>query len=640
MTTHADRGGLTRRVMLASAVLVLLIAGAFLVLLLALDSMRDSGALARHSRMELAAANRLEKLVVDVETGQRGYVITHEPRFLAPWHTARTTVPVAGRRLLALADDRADHPRLSQLVRAVRSYIREYSLPLVAAARRGDPDVRSVGTTLQGKRLVDALRSRFDRYVAGERDLLTARQADADSEAHRATVVASVGLVGSIVLVLLFASYLARAIVLPIRRAAGMARRIAGGELSARMPETGIGEVGMLQGTFNKMAASLEENEAELRRYAEEQAALRRVATLVARDVPPNELLDSVAREVGGVLAADTTGVLRYEPDGDLSLLSTWSRLHLDIPYPERLTPPAGSLNGQILSTGRPASMYFDDDDDGEAAALYHRYGLRSTLGAPIFVGGRLWGLMVTAWAGEQVRPERLEPRMSEFTELVATAIANAEGRAELAASRARVVAASDETRRRIERDLHDGTQQRLITAGLQLRAAEELAPADQEELRAQIADAARGLTGAVEELQEISRGIHPAILSRGGLREALKALARRSSVPVDLHVDVDRQLPEHVEVASYYLVSEALTNSAKHAGATAVGVDAATDNGVLRLSIIDDGVGGADPGSGSGLVGLKDRVEALGGELRITSAPGHGTALHATIPTQPAGPG
>ena len=564
------RGGLTRRVMLASAALVVLIGGAFAVLVVALDSMRDSGALARDSRVELSAANRLEKLVVDVETTQRGFVITRDSRFLAPWDAARRAVPMAGTRLLDLAGDRG---QASQLVRAVRSYLRSYSVPLVAAARRGDPDVESVGATLRGKRLVDALRVRFNRYVATQRDLLTARQADADEEAHRATVAASVGLVGSIVLIVLFASYLARAILVPIRRAAGMARQIAGGELSVRMPETSIGEVGMLEGTFNTMAASLEESQAELQRNAEQQAALRRVATLVARDVPPEELLDSVAREVAGVLAADTTGLLRYEPDGDLTLLAAWTHLDMGVPFPERLRPPAGSLNERILATGRPASNDFDESDESEAAALYRRYGLRSTLGVPIFVGGRLWGLMVAAWAGGRLEPEVVEPRLSEFTDLVATAIANAESRAELAASRARVVAAGDETRRLIERNLHDGTQQRLISVGLQLRAAEALASPDQAELRAQISDAAQGLTDAVAELQEISRGIHPAILSRGGLREALKALARRSSVPVELHVAIDGELPEQVEVASYYLVSEALTNAAKHARASVLEV-------------------------------------------------------------------
>jgi signal transduction histidine kinase len=396
-----------------------------------------------------------------------------------------------------------------------------------------------------------------------------------------------------------------------------MARRLAGGDLSVRMPETGIGEVGMLEGTFNTMAASLEDSQAKLQRFAEEQAALRRVATLVARDVPAEELLESVAREVTGVLGSNSTGLLRYEPDGEVTVLATWTGPKVGGPPAGAFTPPADSLTDEIMSTGRPASM-------------------RSTLGTPIFVGGRLWGVMITAWAGERPRPEGVEGRMSEFTELVATAIANAESRGELAASRARVVTAADETRRRIERDLHDGTQQRLVSLGLELRAAEALASPEQADLRAELSSAMRSLTGAVEELQEISRGIHPAILSRGGLAPALKALARRSSVPVELRLDVGSRLPEHVEVASYYVVSEALTNAAKHARASELRVDAGTEDGVVRLSISDDGVGGADPTAGSGLVGLRDRVEALGGDLAISSTPGKGTALHATIPIQP----
>jgi signal transduction histidine kinase len=232
--------------------------------------------------------------------------------------------------------------------------------------------------------------------------------------------------------------------------------------------------------------------------------------------------------------------------------------------------------------------------------------------------------------------PPETEAQIAEFTELVATAIANAESRAELAASRARVVAAADKARRRIERDLHDGTQQRLISVGLELRAADALVPPELTDLRTQLASAGKSLTGAIEELQEISRGIHPAILSRGGLGPALKTLARRSSLPVELRVDGERRLPQPVEVAAYYVVSEALTNAAKHARATALTVDMRTEDGVLRLSIADDGVGGADPAVGSGLVGLKDRVQALGGELEIASAPGEGTALRVTIPIAP----
>jgi signal transduction histidine kinase len=626
-------GAVTRRVVLASSALVVLIAVAFAVLLIAVDSMRDSGAVARHSRTELGAANGLEKLAIDVEDGHRGFVITHQDRFLEPWRAARRDIPASARRLLALADDPRQRRRAVEIVRAVESYLRSYSLPLVAAARRGDPMAASPSATLRGKRLVDDLRTRFDTYVATERDLLTARQADADADARKATVAATAGLIGSILLVVLFASYLARAIVVPIRRAAGMARRLAGGDLRVRMPETGPGEVGMLEGSLNTMAASLEDSQAKLKRVADEQAALRRVATLVAHDARPDEVLHSVARQVTGVMGSDSTGLLRYEADGAVTLLASWTAGDVGEWPLGRYSSPSGGLPGQIRSTGRPAAIDLDEPSGGNAARMYREYGIRSMLGVPIFVSGRLWGVIATAWGSERPRPEGIEGRLSEFTELVATAIANAESRAEVAASRARVMAAADETRRRIERDLHDGTQQRLVSLGLELRAAEALASPEQTELMAELSNAMKSLTGALEELQEISRGIHPAILSRGGLAPALKALARRSSVPVELSLDIDSRLPGRVEVATYYVVSEALANAAKHARASTVRVDAATEDGVVRLSITDDGVGGADPTSGSGLLGLRDRIEALGGELSISSAPGDGTALQARIP-------
>jgi signal transduction histidine kinase len=196
-------------------------------------------------------------------------------------------------------------------------------------------------------------------------------------------------------------------------------------------------------------------------------------------------------------------------------------------------------------------------------------------------------------------------------------------------------VAAGDQARRRIERDLHDGTQQRLVSLVLDLRTAEAAVPPERPELRAQLARVGDGLTGALEELRELSRGIHPAILSEGGLRPALKALARRSPVPVELEVDVEARLPEPVEVAAYYVVSEALANAAKHAHASVAEVEARAGDGLLHLSVRDDGVGGAVPGGGSGLVGLADRVEALGGTIKLHSPAGHGTRLQIDLPIQ-----
>jgi signal transduction histidine kinase len=215
----------------------------------------------------------------------------------------------------------------------------------------------------------------------------------------------------------------------------------------------------------------------------------------------------------------------------------------------------------------------------------------------------------------------------------VATAIANTESRAQLTASRARIVTASDETRRRIERDLHDGAQQRLVSIALELRLAKSMLPPELDEPRETLNNVSSELTEVLDELREISRGIHPMILTQGGLGPAMRTLARRSAIPVDLHTVIDERLPEPIEVAAYFVASEAVANATKHAQASSIEVSLATSDTSLILSICDDGIGGADPTRGSGLVGLADRVEAIGGTLDVKSAPGGGTSLAVTIP-------
>jgi len=289
-----------------------------------------------------------------------------------------------------------------------------------------------------------------------------------------------------------------------------------------------------------------------------------------------------------------------------------------------------------VFATGRPARIDDYSAASGPSADLVRGFGICAGVGVPISVGGRLWGAMM-AMAREQPLPADTEARLADFTELVATALANAENQAQLTASRARIVAAADQVRRRIERDLHDGAQQRLVSLGLHLRAAQAAVPPEAIELAARFDGLADEVTTALDELRELARGIHPAALAQGGLRPALKGLARRSAVPVKLDVRVDGRLPEQFETAAYYVVSEALTNAAKHAHASVVNVEADTveddGDGVLRIRVTDDGRGGAQLAGGSGLVGLKDRVEALGGTLTIKSPPGEGTALHATVP-------
>jgi signal transduction histidine kinase len=256
---------------------------------------------------------------------------------------------------------------------------------------------------------------------------------------------------------------------------------------------------------------------------------------------------------------------------------------------------------------------------------------------SPIVVEGRLWGVL-NALSKQGPFASDTPDRLADLTELVGTAVGNAENRAEVAASRTRIVTAADEARRRIERDLHDGAQQHLLALALRLNAT-AAAPQAVDEIRGDISDIARALTGVVDELQEISRGIHPAVLSSAGLRPALRALGRRSTIPVEMDVRIDGRLPETVEVGAYYVVSEMLTNAAKHSSASVVEVTADAADGTLRMSVRDDGIGGADPKRGSGLVGLKDRIEALGGTFSIHSPMGGGTTVTCELPV-PAGDG
>jgi PAS domain S-box-containing protein len=379
---------------------------------------------------------------------------------------------------------------------------------------------------------------------------------------------------------------------------------------------------------------TVERSRDELRAVAEEQAALRRVATRVAHGASSAEVFRAVATEIERLLDADTGGLMRYEPNEAVTVLVNHSRGQMPIfALGSHLPLDGDSVSRRVLRSGRPARLDNYDAAPGTIASRSRQSGAHCAVGAPVVVDGRLWGVMIAVWKRPVPIPPDTEDRLGQFAELVATAIANAASRTQLNASRARLVATSDETRRRIERDLHDGTQQRLVSLALGLRAAEDTVPPELPELRADLDRIATGLAGAVEELQEISRGLHPAILSRGGLAPALRTLARRAALPVDISVHANRKLPEQIEVAAYYVISEAITNAAKHSQATGVTVDLHAHDSTVTIAIRDDGIGGADPARGSGLIGLHDRVEAVGGTMDVASTHGQGTSLEVTIP-------
>jgi signal transduction histidine kinase len=389
---------------------------------------------------------------------------------------------------------------------------------------------------------------------------------------------------------------------------------------------------------FTELAATAIANaqaRVELRGFAEEQAALRRVATLVARAAPPEEVFAAVTAEAGGLLGAHYAAMARYGPDDAATVAGAWTRTGA---VPALSVGTRWSLGGRnvatlVFQTGRAARIDDYAGASGPAAEAAREFGVRALLGVPISAGGRLWGVMMVGCTRGEPLPAGTEAKLAGFTELAATAIANAEAQAALTASRARIVATADATRRRIERDLHDGAQQRLVSLALELRAAQAAAPPGAGELVQHLDGVAAGLTGVLDELREITRGIHPAILAERGLHPALKTLARRCAVPVCLDVRVDGRLPEPAETAAYYVVAEALTNTAKHAHATVIDVEVATGNGVLHVRVRDDGRGGADFTGGSGLTGLRDRAEALGGYLVLHSTPGAGTTVQVSLP-------
>jgi len=456
-------GGVARRVVIASGLLMVLVGSGFVVLLFSVQGLRGSEQQAQHTAAVLTSAHQVERLVADLATGQRDYVITGQQKFLQPWEQAEVRLPSQIASLQQLVAGSPDEvARAQEAGRSITSYLSDYSLPEIEAAQRDPDSAKTEAVTAEGTERVMAIRSVLDTLIRSEQQLSVSEQQRSDAIAGQAARAATLGLAGSVVLVLGFTVYLTRAIVRPVRVTAEMADRLADGDLAVRVPETGVGEIRTLERTFNTMAASL-----------------------------------------------------------------------------------------------------------GEASA-------------------------------------------------------------DLAASRARLVRSSDETRRRIERDLHDGIQQRLVSLALDVRAIQAVSPNGQAE---ELDEVAKGLSATLDELREIARGIHPAILSQGGIGPAVRMLARRSKVPVEVSVDFTTRLPAPIEAAAYYVVSEALTNAAKHADASVAFVNAYLEDDRLLLSVRDDGTGGADPSKGSGLIGLDDRVAALGGTLIVESRSGKGTTVSVSLP-------
>ena len=551
----------------------------------------------------LLAANRLERLVTDLETGQLGYVATGDSGSLLPWHTARAAFPRQAALLQQLAaDSTPDQARRAQeIVRAASAYLHEHAEPLVRTARHNRASARTLVVRAEGRHRIDALRHQFDRFAEVQHGLAVAHERDA-VPAVRRVIATTAGASGSLLLAFLLVGYVRRTRDRDLTRG----RR-------AGAPFTG------------------------LRSMSGERDALRHLAGLIADDASPAEVFATAADAMGRLLRADHTLVVRYEADGTAVMAGHWSAAVGSDGAPPRdgrWPVEDETVTDLVQRTGGMARSREDRPSAGAIGAWLRGNDIRRMTGCPIVAGDRLWGMAAALSRGHGRWPAEAECVLEEVADLVGVAVASAHRRAELASARVRLIEAADAARHRIERELHERAQQRLVSAGLELRTIEAAVPPDLELLRERLSGTAHSLNEISDDLREVARKLYPTFLRRTGLPASLRALARRSSVPVDLDLRAARRLPETIETTVYRLVSETLANAAAHSRASVVHVDLDL-TGPVRLSIHDDGTGGARTGPGSALSDLKDRTEALGGTFTLDSPAGKGTTVRVSLPAE-----
>jgi signal transduction histidine kinase len=387
-----------------------------------------------------------------------------------------------------------------------------------------------------------------------------------------------------------------------------------------------------------RAARALAVSEAAQRELADEQAALRRVATLVAAESPPSEVFEQVTEEVGRLLALPGAAVVQYDGGGTARVVGGWSEDgKLRIPVGTSLDLDGDTVLAKVLRTGAAGRAERYDEASGSLAETLRSSGYRAAVAAPVTVASGLWGALVGTTTSDEPLQDGLEQRLCDFADLVGQALANADARERLAASRAELVAVGDAERRRFERNLHDGAQQRLVSVALELGMVGAKLDDEPEAARELLSSAQDDLAQGLEELRELARGLHPVLLTERGLGPALDALLSRAPVAVEIAELPERRLEAPVEAAAYYVVAEAITNVAKYAHASHATVSISRSNGRATVTVSDDGVGGANPAGGSGLRGLAARVEALGGRLDVDSPLDGGTRITAEIPSEAA---
>ena len=514
----------------------------------------------------------------------------------------------------------------------MNEYLRNYLSPALAASRFGGPATVPNAIMLAARRHADLVGSHLDRLL----ELVTRStvRARARAETHsNAGILAGVVLpLFSLVALVLMRRH-ATAVAGSVRKLETAVGQVADGGLNIRVPEDGLAETDRFQRAFNDMVSTLAQHRHTLNEKVAEQSALRSVATLAAGEQPPEAVFDAVTEQAGMLFRVDLADLLQFERDGTASVTATWSHAQWDLPADEQVLLEPEGMAAQVLCSGRAVRL----THPGAPAPAWKRpahFGLQVAIGMPVIVAGRAWGVLRLMSRRPEALPEDLMSRAAPFTDLVAVAVAGHQSRTDFAEARARIMFAADETRRTIERKLHDGPQQRLTASLWALQALDAQIPANLTELHTQVSALTARMSGALDDLASIARDVHPAILSQRGLPSAVRSVARRSQVPVETSLDLPDRLDEQVEIGMYHMVAEVLALANKHPRTTLVNIEASVHSGRLLLHIEINGMRTGDAASGPGLVSIRDRVEALGGVTTLESSPERDVRLFIDVPS------
>ncbi|MEU0556525.1 GAF domain-containing protein [Dactylosporangium sp. NPDC006015] len=612
---------------------VLAICAALGTMLISFDQRRRAEHTAEAEDQARSAVTALALLVTDAEAARCGLAATGDQLFRTRLASSLDVIPRRERELQrSVTHDPVKVMLLRQINLYLNEYLSNYLAPALATSRSGGPATVSNAIMLAARRHADLIGSRLDRLLELVNRSTVRARARAETHSNMGILAGVVLPLFSLVALVLMRRH-ATAVAGSVRNLEAAAVKIADGELTIRVPEDGPAETSRFQHAFNNMVSALAQHRHTLNEKIAEQSALRSAGTPAAGVQTPQAVFDAVTEQAGILFRTDLADLLHVDPDGTASVVATWSHAQWDLPADEQVRLEPEGMAAQVLRSGRAVRL----THPGTPAPAWQRparFGLQAAIGVPVIAAGRAWGVLRLMSRRPETLPETVTSRATPFTDLVAVAVADHQARTDSAEARTRIMFAADETRRTIERKLHDGPQQRLTASLWALQTLDAQIPANLTELHAQVSMLTARMSTALDDLATIARDVHPAILSQRGLPSAIRSLARRTPVPVETTLDLPARPDEQVEIGMYHMVAEALALANNHPHTTLVNIEASVRSGRLLLHIEMNGMRTGDVASGPELVRIRDRVEALGGAMTLESSPERDIRLFIDVPT------